>query len=215
MKTIALLIGVGLLSGCVAPASVPPQPEPPEGSAVRAYVTNFGGDGISVIDPYAGRLVGHVRTGSKPHGVAIAPDGEAVYVSNEGDGTVSVIDPATNRVTGRIDASGGIVFRARDGRNYYIVRANCLEDNFRLYTVRDGGRDQIASTRIEPPALGEWHTLRAVAVGPRIQAYLDGRLLIDHRDSRFRSGRVGLCTKADAVTAFDALTIRAGPRDSS
>ena len=69
------------------------------GKAVRAYITNFGGDGVSVVDPINDVLVANIPTGAKPHGVAIAPDGRAVYVSNEGSGTVSVIDPATNKVT--------------------------------------------------------------------------------------------------------------------
>lgn len=105
-------------------------------------------------------------------------------------------------ISGQIDASGGIVFRARDGANYYIVRANSLEDNFRLYAMVAGSRDQIASTKIEAPRIGTWHTLRVVAVGDHIQAYLNNELLIDHHDSRFKSGRVGLWTKADAVTEF-------------
>lgn len=113
-------------------------------------------------------------------------------------------------ISGEVDASGGIAFRARDGRNFYIVRANSLEDNFRLYTVIDGKRSQIASTGIDPPALGEWHTLRVVAVGPRIQAWLDDRLLIDHRDETFQAGYVGLWTKADAVTEFDDLAVTGG-----
>ncbi len=105
-------------------------------------------------------------------------------------------------ISGKIDASGGIVFRALDGANYYNVRANSLEDNFRLYATVAGSRRQIASTKVDPPQIGEWHTLRVVAVGDHIQAYLNGKLLIDHRDSRFQSGHVGLWTKADAVTQF-------------
>jgi hypothetical protein len=111
-------------------------------------------------------------------------------------------------VSGSEDASGGIVFRAGDGRNYYVVRANALEDNLRLYTVIDGTRRQIAGTQIPAPALGNWHTLRIVAIGDRIQASLNGELLIDHRDGAFRNGRVGLWTKADSVTEFDDLLIR-------
>jgi hypothetical protein len=109
-------------------------------------------------------------------------------------------------MSGREDASGGIVFRFQDGR-YYVVRANALEDNFRLYYY-DRGRRQLASARVTPPALGQWHTIRVVAVGDRIQASLNDALLIDHRDMRFRAGRVGLWTKADAVTAFDDLVIK-------
>jgi len=114
-------------------------------------------------------------------------------------------------ISGRVDASGGIVFRARDPRNYYLVRANALEDNFRLYRIEDGRRRQIASTRIDAPSLGAWHGLRVVAVGERIQAFLDGELLIDHRDAGLPAGRVGLWTKADAVTEFDDLVVRGTP----
>ena len=109
-------------------------------------------------------------------------------------------------MSGREDASGGIVFRFSEGR-YYVVRANALEDNFRLYSY-DRGRRQLATARVSPPVLGQWHTLRVVAVGERIQGYLDGKLLLDHRDPRFRSGQVGLWTKADSVTAFDDLVVR-------
>ena len=109
-------------------------------------------------------------------------------------------------VSGREDASGGIVFRFSDGK-YYVVRANALEDNFRLYYY-DRGRRQLATARVKAPALGQWHTVRVVAVGERIQAWLDDVVLLDHRDARFRSGRVGLWTKADSVTAFADLTVR-------
>jgi 3-keto-disaccharide hydrolase len=109
-------------------------------------------------------------------------------------------------ISGREDASGGIVFPFADGR-YYVVRANALEDNFRLYYY-DRGRHQLASARVKAPALGQWHAIRVVAVGDHVQAWLDGGLHLDHRDARFKSGRVGLWTKADSVTAFDDLAIR-------
>jgi len=109
-------------------------------------------------------------------------------------------------IAGREDASGGVVFRFTDG-TYYVARANALEDNFRLY-VYDRGRRQLATARVKAPALGRWHTVRLVAVGDHVQAWLDGTLHLDHRDARFRSGRVGLWTKADSMTAFDDLTIR-------
>jgi hypothetical protein len=109
-------------------------------------------------------------------------------------------------ISGREDASGGIVFRFTEGK-YYVVRANALEDNFRLYYY-DRGRRQLASARVKAPTLGQWHTIRVVAVGDHVQAWLDGSLYLDHRDSRFRSGRVGLWTKADSITAFDDVVIR-------
>jgi 3-keto-disaccharide hydrolase len=112
-------------------------------------------------------------------------------------------------MVGREDASGGIVFRFAAG-HYYVVRANALENNFRLYYY-DRGRHQLATATVQPPALGQWHTIRVVAVGDHIQAYLNGALLLDHRDSRYRAGQVGLWTKADSITAFDDLVIRGVP----
>jgi hypothetical protein len=109
-------------------------------------------------------------------------------------------------ISGREDASGGIVFRFDAGK-YYVVRANALEDNFRLYSY-DRGRRQMASAKVKPPAMGQWHTVRLVVVGEQIQAWLDGTRYLDHRDARFKAGRVGLWTKADSVTAFDDLAIR-------
>jgi hypothetical protein len=109
-------------------------------------------------------------------------------------------------ISGREDASAGIVFRFSD-RKYYVVRANALEDNFRFYYY-DQERYQLATATVRPPALGQWHTLRVVTVSNLIQAYLNGQPLLDHRDSRFHAGQVGLWTKSDSVTAFDDLEIR-------
>ncbi len=150
--------------------------------------------------------------------MAGAPSGKGVLVQRAPEYSFNVIvapgGPYTDLdvsvrfkpISGREDASGGIVFRFSNGR-YYVVRANALEDNFRLYYY-DRGRRQLATARVQPPALGQWHTIRVVAVADHIQAYLNGQLLLDHRDSRFRSGQVGLWTKADSITAFDDLVIR-------
>ncbi len=150
--------------------------------------------------------------------MAGAPSGKRVLVQRAVENAFNVIvapgGPYTDvdvsvrfkPISGREDASGGIVFRFTEGR-YYGVRANALEDNFRLYSY-DRGRHQLATARVEPPALGQWHTLRVVAVGGRIQAYLNGKLLLDHRDTRFGLGQVGLWTKADSVTAFDDFVVR-------
>jgi hypothetical protein len=113
-------------------------------------------------------------------------------------------------ISGREDASGGIVFRFSEGR-YYVVRANALENNFRLYYY-DNGRRELATATVQAPALGQWHTLRVVAVADNIQAYLDGKLLLNHRDSRFQSGQVGLWTKSDSVTAFDDVVVKSNPK---
>jgi hypothetical protein len=114
-------------------------------------------------------------------------------------------------VSGKEDASGGIIFRAVDGRNYFLVRANALENNFRLYTIVNGKRSTLASARVEEPRLGAWHTIRVVATGPRVQAYLDNASLLDHQDKTFREGWVGLWTKADSVTEFADLEVSGTP----
>jgi hypothetical protein len=110
-------------------------------------------------------------------------------------------------VSGREDASGGIIFRAKDGQNYLLVRANALENNFRLYTIVNGKRSTVASARVTEPKLGVWHTIRVVAAGPKIQAYLNGAMLLEHQDKTFADGWVGLWTKADSVTEFSDLEI--------
>lgn len=88
---LCVLLTIGAVGAAAAVAQEPSVTNPEK--AVRAYVTNYAGDGISVIDPYRGTVVAEIPTGTKPHGVAVAPDGTAVYVSNEGDGTLSIIDP--------------------------------------------------------------------------------------------------------------------------
>jgi len=129
-----------------------------------------------------------------------------VIVAPQGPYSDADVSMKFKPISGHEDASGGVVFRFSDGK-YYVVRANALEDNFRLYYY-DRGRRQIATASVKAPALGQWHTVRVIAVGDHMQAWLDGKQHLDHRDSRFKSGRVGLWTKADSITAFDDLTIR-------
>src|SRR5258705_8420834 len=114
-------------------------------------------------------------------------------------------------ISGKEDASGGIIFRAKDGKNYLLVRANALENNFRLYTIVNGKRSTIASARVTEPTLGEWHRIRVVAKGPKIQAYLDDSLLLDHEQKTFAGGWVGLWTKAESVTEFADLEVTGTP----
>ena len=108
-------------------------------------------------------------------------------------------------ISGSEDASAGIVFRFSEGR-YYVIRANALEDNLNFYYY-DWGRHQITGARVKAPALGQWHKLRITAEGDHIKGWLNDQFLIDHHDSRFTSGRVGLWTKADSITAFDDLVV--------
>ncbi len=108
---------------------------------------------------------------------------------------------------GRIDQGGGIVWRAKDARNYYIARYNPLEDNYRLYTVKDGRRKQLESADVKVDGKA-WHTVRIKMVGDRIECFLDGKKFLERQDRTFTGpGMVGLWTKADALTQFDDLSV--------
>jgi YVTN family beta-propeller protein len=107
-------------------------------------------------------------------------------------------------ISGKIDQGGGPVWRYQDENNYYIARANPLENNFRVYKVIDGTRTQLGTADFET-ATGKWHSVRIEQRGDRILCSLDGKQLLDVKDDSIsRPGRIGLWTKADAVTAFTA-----------
>ena len=112
-------------------------------------------------------------------------------------------------VSGEVDRAAGMVFRLKDANNYYIVRANALENNYRLYRVVSGNRQQIAGANVKV-ASGEWHELRVECVGNRISCFYDGEKKIESSDDTFKdAGKVGLWTKADSITYFDDLTVTA------
>ena len=110
-------------------------------------------------------------------------------------------------VSGTVDRAGGVAVRLQDAQNYYLVRANALEDNVRLYRVRNGRREEMKGANVEVPA-GEWHTLALRAQGNRLAVSFDGKALFEARDETFStSGKVALWTKADSVTHFDRIEI--------
>ncbi len=110
-------------------------------------------------------------------------------------------------ISGQVDRACGIVFRYLDADNYYVARANALEDNIRLYRVRGGRREQIANWN-GTVASGRWHELGADAVGDRIGISWDGRKVIDARDTTFpAAGKAGVWTKADSVTWFREIRV--------
>jgi len=121
-----------------------------------------------------------------------------------GDVEVSVRFKA---VGGQVDRAAGIAVRIADADNYYVVRANALEDNVNFYRVVRGVRQQIHGIRTKVTS-DEWHTLGLRATGNQFAIVFDGRPLFTTDDSTFRGpGKVGLWTKADSITHFDSLTI--------
>ncbi len=118
-------------------------------------------------------------------------------------------------VSGRVDQAAGLVWRYRDQDNYYIVRANALEDNVVLYKVENGkridlpvkGEGRTYGKKAEVPSR-RWSTLRIVATGHLFEVHLDGARLYEVEDATFsQAGRVGVWTKADSVTQFDDLIV--------
>lgn len=120
------------------------------------------------------------------------------------DGSASVRFQA---VSGEVDRAAGLVVRYTDPDHYYLVRANALEDNVRLYRVVGGRREQFAGAELDVSA-GAWHSLRLDFHDRRFTVTYDDRLLFSAEDDALPGpGAVGLWTKADSVTWFDDLRV--------
>jgi hypothetical protein len=114
-------------------------------------------------------------------------------------------------VAGKVDQAGGIVIRLADADNYYVVRANALEDNVRFYRVVKGRREQLEGANTKVTA-NEWHQLGLRAEGERFTITFDGKQLFTATDRTFTgAGKVALWTKADSVTRFDRIEIKTLP----
>ena len=110
-------------------------------------------------------------------------------------------------ISGKVDQGAGLVFRLKDKDNYYITRANALEDNFRLYHVIKGRRVQFAGAnlKVTPNA---WHEIKVEARGNEFKCFYDGQLKFTAKDGTFKdAGKIGLWTKADSVIHFDDLAV--------
>ena len=106
-------------------------------------------------------------------------------------------------LSGKEDQAGGIVWRWKDGDNYYVARANALENNVSLYHTTGGRRITIKYVNA-PVAANAWHVLGVEFAGTSIKVTLDGKTYIEERDAHIAgAGSVGVWTKADSVTAFD------------
>ena len=119
-------------------------------------------------------------------------------------------------LSGTVDQAAGLVWRYQDSDNYYVVRANALEENVVLYKVENGKRSDLkpqgswfAYGKDAPVPLGVWSSLRVLVRSNTFSVSLNGEHLFDVEDDTFpQAGKVGLWTKADSVTLFDTLTAR-------
>jgi hypothetical protein len=130
------------------------------------------------------------------------------------DGEVSV---QFKPVSGEVDQAAGLVWRYSDRNNYYIVRANALENNVVLYKVENGERTSLAPRGLPSRSYGVkhavpklvWSELKVAFADTLATVYFNNERLFDVVDGTFRgAGRIGLWTKADSVTWFDDFTFR-------
>ncbi|HEV2045601.1 MAG TPA: family 16 glycoside hydrolase [Chthoniobacterales bacterium] len=106
-------------------------------------------------------------------------------------------------IGGKEDQAGGVIWRVQDSNNYYIARANALEDNVTIYHTIGGKRVAFKSINTKVKS-GVWHTLRVDFEGNKFTVTFDGNKVIEATDQSFsNAGKVGVWTKADSVTLFD------------
>ncbi len=111
-------------------------------------------------------------------------------------------------INGRIDQNGGILFGLQPNGDYYTVRGSALENNLILWKVVKGQRTSVEWVRNTPTATGQWHDLKVVINGAKVQGYLDGKLYLEHTLDAPVSGKVGVWSKSDGVVYFDDFTVQ-------
>ena len=212
-----------VLSQVILGLSVPVQAATPAPESVSTW--NFDGDPQGQLPPkfvvgtfFDGRPAGDwkVITTSK----ALSPPNVLAQLQEKGaehnynlvlveDTNATDLDLSVSflPVSGKADMGGGLIWRAKDDRHYYLTRANPLEQNIRVYHVVNGVR-KILKNYDEIIDVRKWHRLRVVNEGCRIQIFYDDKPIFDLCDETFKHGRIGLWTKSDAVTYFDDLKLQ-------
>jgi hypothetical protein len=185
-----------------------------EPEAFTAARTGQGAEGTWIVEAAADAPSG-------PNAVRQASTDDTSYrfpvlVATEPQVTDGELSVRFKALSGRVDQAGGLVWRYLDENNYYVVRANALENNVVLYKVENGNRSSLAPKGTpagtygvdhDVPA-GDWNTLTVRFEGRLFTVSLNGEELFGVEDGTLTgSGRVGLWTKADSVMLFDDLTI--------
>jgi hypothetical protein len=138
--------------------------------------------------------------------------------SNKARSPLAIFDGASLRdadvsvrmkpVSGHGGQAGGVVWRYRDANNYYLARANALENNVAVYKVENGHRIPLMAVAKHPIAANAWYTLKVSVRGNKFQIFLDHRRILEGQDGTFAGpGKVGLWTLADSVTYFDDFRV--------
>ncbi len=141
---------------------------------------------------------------SKPN--VLKQSGEATYpVCIKDDTSVKdgFVEVKFKAISGKEDQAGGVIWRCKDADNYYIARANALEDNVTIYHTIKGKRTEKKRAQMKVTS-GDWHTLRVDFRGSHFTVVFDGEKALEWNDETFKdAGKVGVWTKADSVTLFD------------
>lgn len=141
---------------------------------------------------------------SKPN--VLKQSGQATYpvcIKNDSSLKDGFVEVKFKPISGKEDQAGGVIWRAKDADNYYVARANALEDNVTIYHTVKGRRTEKKRTEVKV-ASNEWHVLRVDFKDNHFMVTLDGRKAIEWDDDTFKdAGKVGVWTKADSVTLFD------------
>jgi Domain of Unknown Function (DUF1080) len=141
---------------------------------------------------------------SKPN--VLRQSGQATYPVCLKDDTSlkdGFVEVKFKAISGKEDQAGGVVWRAKDSNNYYIARANALENNVTIYHTINGRRSEKKRARMTV-ATNQWHTLRVEFQASHFTVIFNGQKAFDWDDETFRdAGKVGVWTKADSVTEFD------------
>ncbi|MGA7236927.1 MAG: hypothetical protein WBY44_14670 [Bryobacteraceae bacterium] len=121
------------------------------------------------------------------------------------DGDISV---RLKPLTGHTDQAGGLVFRYRDAKNYYLARANALDNTVAVFKVENGELRPLCADVRHPIPANAWSILKVSVRGRKFQVYVNHRRVLETQDETFQnSGKVGLWTKGDAVTYFDDFRV--------
>jgi hypothetical protein len=144
---------------------------------------------------------------SKPN--VLKQSGQATYpICLKDDTSVKdgFVEVKFKALSGKEDQAAGLVWRAKDANNYYVARANALENNVTIYDTVNGRRTERKRTRVTVAA-NQWHTLRVEFQGNQFSVTLNGQTALEWNDETFKDpGKVGVWTKADSVTVFDDFT---------
>jgi hypothetical protein len=199
MKTTTILVGAVLAAGTTETVNFD---QADTGKAPSGWTATQTGTGHAIWT-----VVRDDSAPSRPN--VLKQSGQAAYpVAFKDDTSVKdgFVEVKFKALSGKEDQAGGLVWRAKDANNYYVARANALENNVTVYHTIDGRRTEKKRARMTVGG-NQWHTLRVEFQAAHVTVRLNGQVALDWDDETFKdAGKVGVWTKADSVTEFDDFT---------